>query len=386
MRDKDISKKGSCAESLSGDGLHGLLSFILSFRLLILIIFLILTGFFGYKCIGLKLYDDPNKWPPKHNKKVLINDYLQEKFGGANRIMVQIRVKEGDIFNPQTLTKVKTITDEIRLIEGALPYCIYSLSDLKVKYMKGTEDSLVVRPLLDPFPDTPQLMEEVKYGVYHDPLVYGSLVSMEAKSTIIVADFRTGEEGEFPNLPKTDPVAIFSQIDSIVKNARDANHVITYTGSPIIIGWVNKEGLPLILTAFLIFLAVMAVILWFAYKKLRGVIFSLLLGLGICVWAFGLYAIFVGEILRSSSVFLVPFVLMAATACHSVQFLKRFFEDEYIGDKEGGVAIIVTAKALFLPMVLSLVTDFTGFLVLASIPFQNVSIFGAVTALNIETF
>ncbi len=357
---------------------------ILDFRLLCLALVIIVTCFLGYQCFQLKLYDDPNRWPPKSHPNVVLNDYLQENFGGANLVTVQIAVKEGDIFNPETLAKVKRITEKIRLIYGVVPYALNSLSDGKTKYMKGTEDFLDLRPLLAKIPETPKEMEDVKYGVYHNPSIYGVLVSPDAKATIIVSDFRTGEhEDGQVKLPKTDPIKIYQEIQRIIEPENDENHSVKCTGSPIIIGWVNSEGLRYLPPAFLFFVMGMGIVLWFSFRHLKGVIFPLLLGLIVSIWAFGLYASIFGNILRSTSVFMVPFILMAATACHSVQFLKRFYDEEYPKTKLPKPAVANTFLSLFSPMLMALVTDFTGFLVLSIVPFDNVSLVGCVTALGL---
>ena len=157
------------------------------------------------------------------------------------------------------------------------------------------------------------------------------------------------------------------------------NRWLAVVGAPIIIGWVNSDGLPYILFAFIAFLFVMAIVLWFSFRNLRGIIFPLLLGGIASIWGFGIYAVMMGETLRSSSVFLVPFVLIASACCHSVQVLKRFGDEEYPATQEPGSAITNTFTFLSLPIVISLVTDMTGFLVLACIPFDNVSVVGSVT-------
>jgi len=357
---------------------------ILDLRLLCLAIVIIVTGFLGYRCTQLKLYDDPNQWPPKSNPNFVLNEYLQEEFGGANRVTIQVMVKEGDIFNAQTLKKVKAITTKLRLIYGVIPYALYSLADVKVKYMKGTEDFLDIKPLLVKIPETPAEMERVKYGVYHNPLIYGVLVSPDAKATIIVVDFRTGEqkEGEI-KLPKTTPTKIYQEIQKIIEPENDKNHIVNCTGSPIIIGWVNSEGLPYIFLAFLFFLLVISAVLWLSFRNLRGILLPLFAGLLISIWAFGLYEIIFGEIIRSSSAFMVPFILMAATACHAVQFLKRFFDEEYPRTKQPKPAIVNTVVPLLFPLTLSVITDVTAFGVLSVVPFENVSVLGRITALGL---
>src|SRR5262249_48209242 len=100
-------------------------------RFVLLLFSLSLTSFFIYQTVRqVKLYDDPNDWLPKGDPIGQLNSYLQKEFGGGNLVTIQISVKQGDIFNPETLSKVKRITREIHLIWGVVPYNVMSIGDL----------------------------------------------------------------------------------------------------------------------------------------------------------------------------------------------------------------------------------------------------------------
>jgi uncharacterized protein len=350
-------------------------------RLLLIVIFLALTILFTYKSTSFVLHDDPNRWPPKDNPNVQLNDSMQENFGGANLVTIQVTVKKGDIFNTATLTKVKRITDELGLVWGVIPCNVLSIGAIRVRYLKATEDLLVNIPLMETIPHTEQEMAQVKRGVYDNPLTYGTLVSTDSTSTIILADFRTSQpEGSKIKLPATDPVTIYKEIKRIIGPENDDNHTVRAVGTPIIVGWVNSEGLPYILAAFVVFSLGIAVVLYLSLRKRRAVLLSLAMAIGATIWAFGLYAIFVGTTLLSSSAFLAPFIIMATITCHSVQFFRRYLKEEYVGTRDPNTAIRNTVVALSKPIVISLLADCASFLILAIVPFDNVSVLGVVTS------
>lgn len=357
---------------------------LIKWRFLVLSIALLATVFCGYNALKIKTYDDPNKWPPKDDKNVILNDFIQEKFGGANVVTVQITVKEGTIFNQETLGKVKRISDKILKIYGVVPSYLTSLAALKVRYMKGTDDFLDVSLLMPEVPRDEGKMERLKYGVYHNPTIYRSIVSEDSKSTVIIADFRTGFARKSPTgLFQTTPDEIYRQVNECVEAERDENHVINMAGSPIIIGWVNTEGMPYIFLAFGGFLIVVALVLAFSFRRKTGMLAPLALGIVSVIWAFGIYVLVYGDLIKSSSAYIAPFIIMAATACHSVQFLTRFFEEEYQLGKEKDIAIISTVSNLYKPIIISVVTDAMGFVVCMLVPFENVSILGAITAFGL---
>jgi len=351
---------------------------IIRFRLPLLIVGTILTLFFLYRITLIKVRDDPNKWPPENHPNVEINKLVEQTFGGCNVIIVQLEVKDGDIFTTETLSKVYRISHKILEIDGVVPYYLTSLAARKVKYMRGYADLYDISFLMEYPPETQEDIERIKWGVYHNPTILGGLVSIDAKATRIIADFRTEMNGkELNTIPE-----IYKQIKAICDAESDANTEISYAGSPIIIGWINSEGLPLLMVAFGIFFLIMCVILGLIFRNKRGVMLPLLVGIIISIWAFGVQTVFIDKVLVSSSAFLVPFILMASAACHTVQFLKRYYEELALTNERIS-AITRTFTALISPLSLALLTDAASFFVIAFVPFKNVSTVGTITAFGL---
>ena len=334
----------------------------------------------------LKLYDDPSQWPPPSHPLVQLNNKILEHFGGTNLVSITITVKEGDIFNPTTLAKVKRITEELYLVRGVIPYTVSSLSVVHVKYMKfhpaeqeGEEEFLEITPLMDPgrAPQSPEEVVRVKEGVFNgnDPLSLGFLVSPDRKSTRILADFRTVL---FQDLPYTNPVSIYKAVQEIIGSETDDQNVIRATGTPIIIGWVNSEGLYYVQTAFAFFLTAMAVALWVAFRNLIGVLLPISVGLIGSLMGFTIYWLIFGEVLGSASALIAPFIIIASGSCHAVLFLKRFFDEELPRLQDAREAAVNTFASRFMPMFVSLLTDAVAFAVLSFVPFENVRVLGVV--------
>jgi predicted RND superfamily exporter protein len=352
-------------------------------RIKLLILISILTVFFGWRCFSFRLFDEPNAWPPKKDPNVVVNNLLQQLFGGANLVTVQVSVKDGNILNPETLTKIKRITDKISLIWGNIPYNLSSIAAIRVRYLKGAEDYLDNTPLMETVPTTPEEMEKLKYGIEHNPTILGSLVSPDFKSTIITADFRTTQpEVTAFELPLTDPVKIYKEIKKIIDPENDKNHTVRAVGTPVIIGWVNSDGLPYIMYAFIVFFVALGIIMRFTLRGKRAIFLSLTLSFISIIWAFGLFNILFGTILYSSSAFIAPFIIVAATACHCVQFFRRFLDEECVKEPDVRLAVKNTVSALSRPIFVALITDWSAFVVLAFVPFDNVSVLGKVTALG----
>ena len=347
-----------------------LATFLVRFRFASLLATLAITGVAAYLASSLKIYDDPNRWPPEDDPAVVLNEQLQRKFGGANLVTIMVSRKDGQsIVQADTLAKVKRITDELREVHGVIPYALRSLSTINSRYLRGTADEL----------------ERVRFGISKNAALNGALVSKDGSAVIIQADFRTGLQDLRAGLelPVTDPIAIYKEVQRIIGPENDAIHDVTAAGSPILIGWVNSDGLPYIFGAFLLVVAGITTVLIFAFRSVVGVVPPLLVGIVASVWAFGAQHILEGDVLNSSAALLVPFILMAVAASHSVLFIKRLLTDEM---HEGGSLLEGLRQTLIhltKPLVVVLCTDLMAFVVLSFVPFDNVRVLGQITAFGL---
>jgi predicted RND superfamily exporter protein len=178
-------------------------------------------------------------------------------------------------------------------------------------------------------------------------------------------------------------VAIYQRVRQLTTAERDEKHIVQAAGTPITIGWVNSDGLPYIALAFVLFLAGVTAVLWFAFRSFRGAFIAISLGLIASVWAFGLKILLQGPVLQSASALIAPFIIVAAAALHHTQFLKRFFDEEYPRTRNARLAIIDTFTPLLFPLFGSLVADMVAFVVMAFVPYSNVSELGIPVALGL---
>lgn len=337
----------------------------------------------------LKLYDDPNRWPPDSDPAVVLNETLQRKFGGANMVTIMIARTDGrDIVQPDTLAKVKRITDELLKVHGVIPYAVRSLSAINSRYLAGTADELDASLLFDNpnrAPETPEELARVRRGIENNAALKHGLVAKDGKAVIIQADFRTGLQDvrEGLELPVTDPIAIYRAVNRIIGPENDAAHRVTAAGSPTLIGWVNSDGLPYIAMAFAIVLLGIAAVLVFAFRSVVGVLPPVALGIAASTYAFGIQRLVEGPILTSSAALLAPFIIMAVAASHGTLFVKRLVTDELRADQDVLHALRETLARMMPPLLVTLATDLIAFVVLAFVPFDNVRVLGQVTAFGL---
>jgi hypothetical protein len=338
---------------------------------------------------GMRLYDDPNAWPPKNDPFVQLNHKISDHFGGGNSVSIEFSVKDGTIFTPENLKTIKDVNDSLYDITGVIPYAVRSIAALEAKHFSflgaGTPDEeMVIAPLMPEYPHTDKQVKDIEEGATTNPMVYGTLVSKDKKSALILSDFRS-EARPGSKLATTEPVAIYKSITTTLKANERAGITLRAAGTPIIVGWVNSEGLRYILIAFGFFLLIIGLTLLYGFRTFSGVFLPMRVALLGALMGFGLYRLFFGHTLYSAAALLAPFIVVAAGACHSVQFLTRFFFEEYprLGDVED--AIVSTFVSRLRPMLVSLLCDVVPFAIMAVIPFENVRSLGIVTGLGLAS-
>jgi predicted RND superfamily exporter protein len=338
---------------------------------------------------GMRLYDDPNAWPPKSDPFVQLNRVISDHFGGGNSVSIEFSVKDGTIFTAENLKTIKNVNDSLYNITGVIPYAVRSIAALEAKHFlflgAGTPDEeMVIAPLMSDYPHTDKEVKDVEEGAVANPMVYGTLVSKDKKSALILADFRS-EAPPGSKLATTEPVAIYHAISAVIKANQRDGITLRAAGTPIIVGWVNSDGLLYVLIAFGFFLLIIGLTLLYGFRTFSGIFLPMRVALLGALMGFGLYRLFFGATLYSAAALLAPFIVVAAGACHSVQFLTRFFFEEYprLGDVED--AIISTFVSRLRPMLVSLLCDVVPFAIMALIPFENVRALGLVTGLGLAS-
>jgi len=332
---------------------------------------------------GMRMRDDPNAWPPRSDPYVRLNNKIMALFGGGNSVSIELSTTSGTVYTIQNLKTIADITNDLRLVQGIIPYAVRSIASLSSERYeildKGTaNETMFIGPVMADAPTSVAEAKKVEEGVKQNPLLDGVLVSKDGTAALILADFRT-ENPPGAELPLTDEVSIYRAIQGLIAKYQRPGITIRAAGTPIIIGWVNSTGLWYIFIAFGFFVAVIAIVLWYGFRSYSGVVLPLRVSFLGVLMGLGIYRVLCGPTIYSASALLAPFIIVAAGACHSVQFLTRFFHEEYprLGNAED--AIISTFVSRLRPMLVSLLCDVIPFAVMSLIPFDNVRMLGLVT-------
>lgn len=332
---------------------------IIRHRFLVLVLLAIITGFFAYQLKDLEVKTEFDDLLPSNHSYVSLHKSVRKIFGGANEVTVMIKVKEGDIFNHDTLSKVQRLTRAAQQLPNVNNYQIESLASRKVKDIRAIPGGLKVDSIM--FPDVPGSgsgLQELKKNVASNDFIYGSLVSRDFKAAILNIDFLETD---------LEYSSIFNALKKMCDKERDDKHKIHMIGTPVLYGWVY-QSFPQILKIFA-FTGVLVVVLLllFARGNIRGVLLPLSTALVCGIWGTGLYAMLGYPI--DPLLFVIPFLICADAIRHGFQLTMRFIEEQMETGRRKQSAIN-TIRSLFLPCTVSLTTDVAGaaFLIFSPMP------------------
>jgi len=342
--------------------------FVIQRRLLVLCIIGAITLAFGWECRNLTISTNFNELLPQDHEYIKIHNQFRETFGGANFLVMMVSVKEGDIFNTQTLEKVRYITNELEKVPGVDKYKILSMASRKIKNPKITSWGMESKPLMWPeVPKTEQEMKKLKEAVYSNEAYYGSYVSFDSKKCLIFADFFEEE---------LDYTKIKNMLDGLRAQTEDENTTVSIVGHPmhlgVVAGYIQTMNWIMLGTGILI-----PILLFIAYRSLMAAIFVPLAAVVSGVWGLGFYA-FMGYNL-DPLIFVMPFLISLMAFRHSHQLYNRYFE-EYIRTKDSTAGVRVILVEMFIPGLTSIVTDAFGIAIVAITPvpmLQHMAIAGA---------
>ena len=302
---------------------------------------------------------------PQTHPYIKIHKEFLQNFGGANQLIMLLEVKNGDIFNRATLGKIKYITEELLTIPGVDRFKILSIAHQKFSTFKYTSWGIETDYLMWPdIPATDEGMKRLKDAIFSNQMYYGTFVSHDCKSSLIMADFY--EE-------KLDYALIYEGLIRLRDAVEDDQHRLSIVGYPMHIGtidhMVDKVNFILVCTAVLI-----PILLFLSYRSIWATLLVPSAGFISAIWGLGFMGLLGYNL--DPLIFVMPFLIALMAFRHSHQLYNRFYE-EFIahGDKQQAAQTVI--EQMFLPGLTSIITDAFGIAIVAIVPIpmlRNVSI------------
>ena len=118
---------------------------------------------------------------------------------------------------------------------------------------------------------------------------------------------------------------IHCQLKDIALKYRDADHEIYLGGMPVVLSFFEKDAGEQLFKLFPLAILIIGLLHWYAFRTWQGLIIPLMTALLSVVWALGI----MGLSGRSMDPWnaMTPILILAIAAGHSVQILKRYYEE-----------------------------------------------------------
>src|SRR5262245_12730109 len=168
--------------------------YILRYRAFIGIFLILVTVFMGYWAERVQIATKfENFFPANHPDTQLYRKY-QYRYGGAQTLLLLLRVRHGDIYSVATLTKIQDLTRAVNILPGVDHNEIFSLASYRVAFPKVIPGAIISTNFMYPtVPKTPQALAQLRANVASHFEQVAGLITRDNKGALITASFN--EEG-----------------------------------------------------------------------------------------------------------------------------------------------------------------------------------------------
>jgi predicted RND superfamily exporter protein len=358
--------------------LHKIATFLINNRYGIVSLFLVITIGMMFAMSNLRIETGFKKQLPlKHEYMQTFLQYEKE-FGGANRVLVALVARNGNMFTPEFFESFETITDQVFFIPGVDRASVRSIFTPNVRFVEIVEDGFAGGNVIpSDYAPSPEMFEQVRSNIVKSGEV-GRLVSADFSGAMVWANLseenpQTGEKLDYRN--------VAAQLEAIRTQFENDDYTIHIIGFAKIVGDIS-DGAQSVIWFFLVALVITAFLLYMYSRSVWLTVLPLACSLVAVIWQMGILSL-LGYSLDPMNI-LTPFLIFAIGVSHGVQKISAWMvEKEFSGRTpddwvKSGIQSVEdihniprrspmhgsreTIKKLLAPGVIALVSDTIGFL------------------------
>ncbi|WP_257388224.1 efflux RND transporter permease subunit [Tahibacter caeni] len=354
-------------------------------RVVVLALFALVTVAMGWFASQLRVDAGFKKQIPlAHEYMQTFLDYEKE-FGGANRILIAVMAKNGDMFNQPFMQTMEKITQDVKSIENVDEARIRSIFTPNVRFVEVVEDGFAggnvipqeFTPNVEGFEATSEQFATIKANIEKANIV-GRLVAKDFSGAMVWAELvPEGGEGQV----KLDYQKVAGQLEDIrAKYENDATsvHII---GFAKMVGDIS-DGARSVILFFFLTIAFTWVLLFLYSSSAKLATLTVFCALVAVLWMLGALRL-LGFGIDPMNM-LTPFLIFAIAVSHGEQMINRFRGEIFFGGLEEGTveelrqrrgvdaatAARVAFRMLLVPGAVALIAGCIGFATILIIPIQ----------------
>lgn len=334
-------------------------------RALVLAAALLLTVLMGVAASQLRIDAGFEKMLPQHHEYIETFEQYRGQLFDANRVVVVVRARDGNIWNETDLKTLLKVTDALTFLPGVNRGSVMSLWTPNVFYNEITEDGFLSEQLISGTITPESLNPEVIQRIRHRVMVSGyagKLVSNDEAAALIVADLNEVD----PHTGKSlDYIEFSHSLEKKVRQAFENDQVeIQIIGFSKAVGDI-ADGASSVLVFCAIALLLTALAVFWYCRSWKLTLLAVGCSLLSLIWQFGTLHL-LGLGLDPLAV-LVPFLVFAIGVSHGVQQINFIVRRLVAGD-DSLTAARNSFVGLLVPGSLALATALVSFGTMALVP------------------
>jgi len=299
---------------------------------------------------------------------------------GANRIVVVVHQRKGDIWNAGFLKKLNEVTQAVMFLPGIDRRTVTSLWTPTTRVLEITEEGFKAEDVIGGN-ITPDALDAEKIAKIRNNVIVGGyigqLVATDNTSAMVVADLL---EFDPMTKQKLDYLDLSSKLEREVRQKLETpDFEVQIIGFAKQIGDI-ADGAKSVVRFFLLAFLLTAASVYIYSRSVVLTVLPLVCSLSSVVWQFGTLQL-LGYGLDPLAV-LVPFLVFAIGVSHGIQQIN------YISKEiRTGVDTVTAARrsftGLLIPGTMALVTAFVGFATLTLIPIPMIRELGITASIGV---
>ena len=270
---------------------------------------LLVTAVLGFYALQLRIESSLESMLPAGDPKVEYYAQTRAVFGSDDVAVVGVRAR--DIFAPSTIAKIARVTDEIAKVDGVEH--VLSIANA----VDPAADVLHPPRLLPRIPPEPEEVEALKKKLVATPLYGKNLVADDFTGAAINVFFKNLNDEQYLDL------GVDRKIMDILA-ARQGPEEFFYTGA----AHVKQAAVELMRRDLVRFtpiaLVLVLIVLWFAFRTVRGVVLPVLTVGGALVWTLGIIVL-AGKTITLGT-FVLPPLLLVVGSSYAIHVMARYYE------------------------------------------------------------
>lgn len=323
----------------------------------VLLAFVVFSLWMLYQACQLKVSAGFEKnLPLQHPYMQTLVEY-QSQFGGGNKILVALSVKQGEIFSAEYFKTFEALNRALSSLPGVDKTQISSIFTPNVRYLEAVEGGFDGGPVIPAdFETTPAFFERVKANIQKAGIL-GRLVARDYSAAMI--SLQLLEKDPATGI-KTDYLQVAQALEALRAQYQTDRIQISIIGFAKLVGDIS-DGARGVLLFLVLALLVSAINLYAYTASVRMTLLPVFCALLAVLWQLGWLAWLGFGI--DPMLILLPFLIFAIGVSHGMQSLNGV-AFEYAQGQDVVTAARRAFRRLLIPGTIAILSDTIGFLTL----------------------